>query len=174
MLKADYAFDASRVNLAVDSDTLDTHHSTYFATSAHSPTHVVGGSDAFLTTDLLSAIAKHTVRKNSGADVGSRRRINFIEGTAITLTITDDPASEEVDVRIDGVGTGLGGTWSTGTCTGRSPLVTPHSLAGTPTLVLPSINAAQPYVVSYTVDATNITFYHNATAGCTIKFAARL
>lgn len=175
MLKADYAFDASRVNLAVDSDTLDTHHATYFATNAHKNTHVVGGSDAFSTTDLLNAIAKTTVRKNTGANVGSRRRINFIEGTAITLTISDDAANEEVNVRIDGVGTGLGGTWSTGICTGRSPIVTPHSLAGTPTLVLPSIMAAQSYPSPcWTADATNITFRHAVTAGCTITFAARL
>jgi hypothetical protein len=125
-------------------------------------------------TDLLDGIARITVRKNTGADVGSRRRINFIEGTGISFTVTDVGGSEEVTVRVDATGAGLGGTWSTGTCTGRSPLVTPHSLGGTPTLVLFSINAVQPYVASYNADATNITFYHNATAGCTIKFAARL
>jgi hypothetical protein len=164
MLKADYALDAVRVKLAVDSDTLDTHHATYFATAAHANTHVVGGSDAFLTTDLL----------NSGANVGSRRRINVIEGTAVQLTVTDDAASEEIDIRIDAVGTGLGGTWSTGICSGRSPIVTPHSLGGVPTLVLPSINAVQTYSVTWNADNTNITFYHDSAGPLTITFAARL
>jgi len=175
MLKTDYALDAVRVKLAVDADTLDTHHAAYFANAAHRANHIVGGFDEFLPTDLLDAIAKTTVRKNTGADVGSRRRINFIEGTGISFTITDVAGSEEVTVRVDATGAGLGGTWSTGICSGRSPIVTPHSLGGTPTLVLPSIMAAQAYPSPcWTADNTNITFRHAVTAGCTITFAARL
>jgi hypothetical protein len=175
MLKADYALDAVRVKLAVDSDTVDTLHASAFATTAHKNTHKTTGSDAFIVTDLLDGIARITVRKNTGADVGSRRRINFIEGTGISFTITDVGGSEEVTVRVDATGAGLGGTWSTGICSGRSPIVTPHSLGGVPTLVLASINAAQPYPSPcWTADATNITFRHAVTAGCTITFAARL
>jgi hypothetical protein len=40
------------------------------------------------------------VRKNSGADVGTRPRLNFIEGTNTTLTISDDIGSNEVDITI--------------------------------------------------------------------------
>jgi len=175
MLKADYALDAVRVKLAVDSDTVDTLHASAFATTAHKNTHKTTGSDAFIVTDLLDGIARITVRKNTGANVGSRRRINFIEGTGISFTVTDVAGSEEVTVRVDATGAGLGGTWSTGICSGRSPIVTPHSLGGTPTLVLPSIMAAQPYPSPcWTADATNITFRHAVTAGCTITFAARL
>lgn len=67
---------------------------------AHQSTHQSGNSDAL--TGLLDAIAKTTVRKNTGADVGSRRRLNFIEGANITLTVTDDVPGEEVDVTIAG------------------------------------------------------------------------
>jgi hypothetical protein len=178
MLKADYALDAVRVKLAVDSDTLDGSHAASFAGIVHKNRHISGGADSFLTfgaPDLLDGIARVTVRKNTGANVGSRRRLNFIEGTGISFTITDVGGSEEVTVRVDATGAGLGGTWSTGICSGRSPIVTPHSLGGVPTLVLASINAAQPYPSPcWTADATNITFRHAVTAGCTITFAARL
>ena len=53
---------------------------------------------------VLSANARVTVRKNSGADVGTRRRLNLIEGSNVTLTVTDDGAGEEVDVTIASAG----------------------------------------------------------------------
>lgn len=49
----------------------------------------------------LDANARVAVRKDSGAVVGTRRRINFITGTNVTLTITDDAGNEEIDVTID-------------------------------------------------------------------------
>lgn len=178
MLKAVYddGHDVGVVAAAADSNMLDGLHGAAFALVTHKDTHKTGGgANAFLVTDLLDGIARVTVRKNTGANVGSRRRINFVEGTGITFTVTDVAGSEEVTVRVDATGAGLGGTWSTGTCTGRSPIVTPHSLGGTPTLVLPSIMAAQPYPSPcWTADNTNITFRHAVTAGCTITFAARL
>ena len=48
-----------------------------------------------------------TVRKNSGADVGTRSRINLIEGLNITLTVADDAADDEVDITIAASGSGL-------------------------------------------------------------------
>lgn len=54
-----------------------------------------------------------TVRKNAGADVGTRRRINFMEGTNVTLTIADDAANGEIDVTINASGGGGGSvTWT--------------------------------------------------------------
>jgi hypothetical protein len=44
--------------------------------------------------------ARVAVSKNSGATVGTRRRINFIEGSNVTLTVADDSGNEEVDVTI--------------------------------------------------------------------------
>lgn len=40
------------------------------------------------------------LRLNSGVDVGSRRRINLIEGTNIDITIADDSDDDELDVQI--------------------------------------------------------------------------
>ena len=56
--------------------------------------------------------ARVAVRKNTGADVGERRRLNFIEGSNVTLTITDDSGSEEVDITIAASGGGGGGDGS--------------------------------------------------------------
>ena len=57
-----------------------------------------------------------TVRKNSGADVGTQPRINLIEGANVTLTVTDDGANNEIDVTIaaSSSGGGLPDTGSNG------------------------------------------------------------
>lgn len=47
----------------------------------------------------FSNAARALVAK-AGVFVGARRRINFIDGTGISTTITDDPASDEIDVTI--------------------------------------------------------------------------
>ncbi len=44
------------------------------------------------------------VSKNSAAAVGTRRTLNLIEGTNITLTIADDAGGDEIDVTIAGSG----------------------------------------------------------------------
>lgn len=49
-----------------------------------------------------SPSANIIVRKNSGANVGTRGRLNFIEGTGTTLTIVDDAPNNEVDITITG------------------------------------------------------------------------
>lgn len=60
--------------------------------------------DALLANNatLLGARARVAVRKNSGGSDIVRRRINFIEGANITLTVGDDAGNEEVDVTITG------------------------------------------------------------------------
>lgn len=40
------------------------------------------------------------VRKNSAGSTFERNRFNFIEGTGVTLTITDDPTDQEIDITI--------------------------------------------------------------------------
>lgn len=72
--------------------------------SAHKARHVAAGADQFIAGDLLNATAKVNVSKNSGATVGTRRRINYIEGANITLTVADDAVNEEVDVTIAAAG----------------------------------------------------------------------
>lgn len=49
-----------------------------------------------------------TVRKNTGADIGTQERINFSEGANTTLTITEDPVNHEIDVTIASTGAGGG------------------------------------------------------------------
>ena len=41
-----------------------------------------------------------------GALVGTRPRINFIEGANVTLTVTDDAGDDEIDVTIASSGSG--------------------------------------------------------------------
>lgn len=63
-----------------------------------------GQLQSFLTT------AGVTARKNStGSTFGPRSRINFIEGTNVTLTVADDGANDEIDVTIAAAGGGGGG-----------------------------------------------------------------
>ena len=51
------------------------------------------------------------VRKNSaGSTFGPRSRINFIEGSGVTLTVADDAGNDEVDVTIAASGGGTTGT----------------------------------------------------------------
>ena len=43
-----------------------------------------------------------TVRKNTGSNIGSRPRLNFIEGSNISLTISDDAVDNEIDITLNG------------------------------------------------------------------------
>jgi hypothetical protein len=52
------------------------------------------------------------IAKNSGATVGTRPRINLIEGSNVTLTVADDAGNGEVDVTI--AAASGGGTTSIG------------------------------------------------------------
>jgi hypothetical protein len=68
--------------------------------ASHKDRHKSGGADAFVLADLLDCVARVKVRKNSGSDIGARRRINIIEGSNIALTIADDPTDEEIDMTL--------------------------------------------------------------------------
>jgi len=65
--------------------------------------------DGAKITGSIDSNARVAVRKNSAGDGYTRRRINFIEGTNISLTVGDDSSNEEVDVQIS-VGSGLSGS----------------------------------------------------------------
>jgi hypothetical protein len=60
------------------------------------------------------------VAKN-GTLVGEESKINFIEGTNITITAVDDPANNKVDVTINASGGGGGVTTFSGGTTGLTP-----------------------------------------------------
>lgn len=57
--------------------------------------------------DTLDAVALVRVAK-AGTTIGSRTRINFIEGANVTITATDDAGADEVDVTIAASGGGGG------------------------------------------------------------------
>ena len=81
----------------------------------HSARHEDGGADEINVTGLSGELAdpqKSAITKNSGATIGSRSTLNFIEGSNIALTIADDAGGDEVDITIDAsVGThALGGS----------------------------------------------------------------
>ncbi len=57
---------------------------------------MTGTSERFLSR-LRASLA---FRKNSSGSVFVRRRLNLIEGTNVTLTVSDDPTNDEVDVTI--------------------------------------------------------------------------
>lgn len=65
--------------------------------SSHNARHVSGGPDAI--TGNLDANARLQV-KASGTTAGTRRAINFIPGANVSLTVTDDPANETVNITI--------------------------------------------------------------------------
>jgi hypothetical protein len=73
----------------------------------HSARHENGGGDEISVASLSGELAdaqKVAVSKNSGATVGTRSTLNFIEGSNITLTIADDAGGNEVDITIDSSG----------------------------------------------------------------------
>jgi hypothetical protein len=98
---------AGEANISVDETELshnalggvgpDNHHAR-----DHQARHQTGGADAL--TGTLDANARVAVRKNTGAVVGTRRRLNLIEGSGISITAADDPTDEEVDITIAAVG----------------------------------------------------------------------
>jgi hypothetical protein len=69
-----------------------------FPPSAHANTHQAGGSDAL--TGNLDANARVGVM-NAGTLVGTRRRVNFVAGTNVSLNVADDATNEKVDVTIN-------------------------------------------------------------------------
>jgi hypothetical protein len=75
------------------------------AVSATSPATLSAlGDVGFDQAIALGNNARVAVSKNSGAVVGTRREINFIEGSGVTLTVADDAGNEEVDVTIAAAG----------------------------------------------------------------------
>ena len=115
-----------------------------FVRRGREPVGVVGGIIKQLTSiDLLARVG---VKKN-GSLVASRRAINFVEGSNITLTIVDDSGNEEVDVLITGAagGGGVGGMpvfWKTGNFTiSESGVYIVDSSSAVVTATLPALAA---------------------------------
>lgn len=88
--------------------------------SVSSPITLTGATIGFDSTATLDNNARVVVRKNSGANVGTRRRLNFIEGTGITLTVADDAGNEEVDITIDASGASGDIVWTMAALSGAA------------------------------------------------------
>src|SRR4029079_507598 len=71
--------------------------------TAHQTTHQSGNSDAL--TGNLDATARSNISK-AGTLIGTRRGLNLIQGTNVTLTMTDDAPNERVNVTIDAAARG--------------------------------------------------------------------
>jgi len=59
-----------------------------------------------------------------------------------------------------------------GSAAGSSPITVAHGLSTTPTIVILTAYATQPYALAYTADATNIVIRHNAAGSLTVKYLA--
>ncbi len=80
----------------------------------------------------LDANARVAVKK-AGSLVGTRRGLNLIQGSNVTLTVADNAASEAVDVTIAATGGAAGNAFSTIAVSGQSSVVA-DSTADTLTL----------------------------------------
>lgn len=65
---------------------------------------IVSGSHLVANADDIDWTGV-TVRKNSGANVGTRRRLNFVEGLNVSITETDSSINDEVSVAVAVSGT---------------------------------------------------------------------
>lgn len=79
----------------------------------------------------VSNIHARTAVELNGTVIGTRRSINFIQGSNVTLTVADDPANEEVDVTIAATGGG-GGALPV------QPLLTDTTYSGIPGVAMAS------------------------------------
>lgn len=120
---------------------------------------VVSEDDLSLSTGRLACYVYVGRTVSSGAPVrvakagtlvGTRGRINFIEGSNVTITATDDSGSDEIDVTI--ASTGGGGAVSSVTAANGSLTISPTTGS-----VLASINLGHPNVWTTTQDFTLIT-----------------
>ena len=86
----------ARTNLSAVS-TSDSRLTDTRTPTAHQSSHQSGGSDAL--SGNLDANARLAIAK-SGTTAGTRRKLNFIPGSNIAITATDDSGNEKVDVTV--------------------------------------------------------------------------
>ena len=79
-----------------------------FSTSVDKPSGV-GSNNQMDAIDTLIIAANKTPVKKAGVTTGTRRGINFIEGSNVTITLADDSTNDEVDVTLAASGLSLTG-----------------------------------------------------------------
>lgn len=72
------------------------------ASTSHAATHLAAGSDPLPAGNINSTGLVNV--KKTGVTVGSRRGVNFIEGSGIQINVTDDAGNDEVDVEVVNLG----------------------------------------------------------------------
>jgi len=128
--------------------------STWVQVSAgvtHNVTHNSGGADAL--TGSLDANARLAIAK-AGTTTGTRRKINFIQGTNVSITTTDDSVNERVDVTLGitgQVGLANGGTGGTDAATARANLAVAQA-AGFAKMTVGTVAPTSPSVGDLWVD----------------------
>jgi hypothetical protein len=73
----------------------------------HAPTHENGGGDEINVAGLSGELAgaqKVGVEKNTGGVTSTRAKLNFIEGTNVTLTVADNAGNSSADITINSTG----------------------------------------------------------------------
>lgn len=97
-------------------------NSLLYATSSNVLGEVALGSTLSVTSNVIDA--RLEVSKAGGDPIGTRKRLNFIEDGTATVTVTDVPGSDRVDVKIAATGGGGSTVVDIGLCQGRLSLVT--------------------------------------------------
>ena len=98
------------------------------------------------TGDTLDAVALVRVAK-AGTTIGSRTRINFIDGSGATVTVADDSGNDEVDVTVSAGPVTLNaqtGTTYTLVLTDASKLLTLSNASAITMTVPPNSSVAFP------------------------------
>lgn len=127
------------------------------------------------------------VRDTGGPSTTPRSRLNFIEGTGVTITVTDDAANDEVDITIstaggdfDDPGKYIIRGWdyvdsaatdypTTGFSLGKVPLGSVSPEAGAVSAMVNGQVRAWPFIVGRTGDIDTIEFDVVGTAGTTAR-----
>lgn len=71
--------------------------------SLHALSHQDGGADELIVSNLLGELAdpqKVAIRVNNGVNIGARPRLNFLSGSGISISASDDLVNDEIDILI--------------------------------------------------------------------------
>ena len=145
--------DAEYVVLSLDSTLTD--ERVLAVDSTLSLTDGGAGGDVTLAVEDNTSTQKIEIVKNSGAVVGTRKQLNFIEGGNISLTISDDVGNDQVDITIDTVAAGTVTSVAISGSSGIGVSGSPITSSGTITLSLGAITPTS-VAASGTVTGSNL------------------
>lgn len=121
------------------------------AGATHGATHSTGGPDAL--SGNIDANGRLAIAQ-SGTTAGTRRKLNLIPGTNISITSADDSANEKVDVTVNitgAVAVANGGTGATSAAAARTNLAVAQA-SGFATITVGTTAPTSPNVGDLWVD----------------------